>query len=138
MKKNKDFFDYKYINTEDIYIGDIMLVKSVDMKTLEEVKKCDVIIGDLSSACKVVLAKENAILIKVGHNKFVDLDSIKHISDCDYINNCLEYNIADNIILKQGTFDPYKGQLFLRRLRSLDIKKEVTDILELKLKINQK
>lgn len=131
MKREK--FDFRYINKDNVYIGDIMLVTSVNQYTLNEIKKCDTIIGDFSGACNVELAKENAILIKVSNNLFVDLDSIEHLRDLDYINNCLKNNITDNVILRQGTFNPFVGQLFLRKVRTYDIKKEVTDILELKL-----
>ena len=109
-------YDLRYINKNSIYVGDIMLVTSVNPATYE-----------------VELAKGNALLLKVSHNLYIDLDFIKKSSDLEYINYCLNNNITDNIILKKGTSNPYTGQLFLKNVRRYETKKEVLDILELKL-----
>jgi len=120
MKK----FDLKNINSFDIYRGNIMLVTHVNHKLLEEIKKCDTIIGDFSCACKKALAKEDTLLIKVNSSYFVELDRIKSTKDIDYINHCLENNITDNILLRHGTFNPFVGQLYLTKLYCLDKNKQ--------------
>jgi len=120
MKK----IDLKNINKYDIYTGNIMLVTYVSHKILEEIKRIDGNIEDFSVACSKVLAKEEALLIKVNSTYFVDLDMIKSTKDIDYINYCLENKITDNILLRHGTFKPFVGQLYLTKLCCLNKKKQ--------------
>lgn len=130
----KKVFDFTFINKNNVYVGDIILVKHVNKKILNELKNCGCNMGDYSNACEIITAKENAILIKVEENCYVDIDSIKRKTDCNYINECLINGVLDNIILNCGTYNPYVGQLFLRNVRSYkDIEKEKFDIMELKL-----
>ena len=139
MKKN--IFDFKNINNDTVYIGNIIIIKKVNKKQLKECLNADLFIGDLSGPngpCKTEIAKKNAILVKVNDTYFVDIDSIKDLEDCNFINYCLQNNISDNILLKHGTFNPFVGQLFVKNLKSCkSLEKNKTNIKELKL-INNK
>lgn len=138
---DKKLFDFKNINRDTVYVGNIMLVKKVNKKHLKECLNADIIIGDLSGPngpCKTDIAKKDAILVKVSDNYYVDIDSIKDLQDCDYINFCLKNNISDNILLKKGTFDPYVGQLFVSNLKKCITVEKSINIKKLKLLNNKK
>lgn len=126
-------FDLKRITEDDIYLGEICIVTKIKRDVLEEIKKCDIILGDHSLACNFDVAKKNVIFIKVSHNQFVDLDTIKCKSDIDKINNLLLTKSKDNnILLRQGTFNPFVGQLYIQKLRWVGKKYEGEVQLKLK------
>lgn len=132
-----ELLNLKNINEEDIYTGDIYLVINVDKKMLEEIKKCDIVLGDFSPACNSILAKSEATLIKVADRYFIDIDSIKSNKDIENINYLIKSDSKNNnILLRQGTFNPYIGQLYITKLRS--VKKENKDNILLRLKNTQK
>lgn len=129
MKK----FDLKNIKEEDIFIGDIFIIERTFKRLIEQVKTANPDCKDLSPICYRQLAKENAILIKIGEDKYIDLDGINSKKDVKIINELLtnksKYN---NIILNVGTLDPYVGELFIG-VNTLSKVKSAEKILEKKL-----
>lgn len=110
-------FDFKNINKDDIYVGDIFILKQYNSKLLNEFKNYYISIGNAYMiACDFKIAKKDAILIKLDDDLYVDIDSINVFSDCNYINYCLENDITDNILLSTASYNPYVGQLFLKNI----------------------
>lgn len=142
MLENNKLFDFKNINNDTTYVGDIYKVKRINKKLLIEYLNAGVLINDINEKngpCETVLIKKDAILIKVSDNYFIDIDFIKDLQDCDYINFCLKQNIPDIIFLKRGIFNPFVGQLFVRKLkRCKSFNKSNMNIKELKLLNNKK
>ena len=133
-------FNFSFINKSNIYVGNIKLITGINRDYLNLLKECPSFRGDYTSACETVVAKENAILIRVNKNYFVDIDSIKTASDCERINELLaskSYN--NNILLRHATKDPYVGELFLSDMKTYaDLKETIIDIGRLKLINTQK
>ena len=129
--------DLKQIKEEDIYTGNINLITTVDKEMLEEIKKCDIVLGDYSPACKTILAKENALLIKVNDLYYIDIDSIKSNKDIENINTLISSNSKNNnILLRHGTFNPFVGGLYISNLRCA--KENTLEEVTLRLKNTQK
>lgn len=129
--------DLKQIKEEDIYTGNINLITTVDKEMLEEIKKCDIVLGDYSPACKTILAKENALLIKVNDTYYIDIDSIKSNKDIENINTLISSNSKNNnILLRHGTFNPFVGGLYISNLRCA--KENTLEEVTLRLKNTQK
>ena len=127
-------YDFNNIKKEDVYFGDIILIKKVNYDILKQCKSIRTVLGvDYSSACKTVIAKPQAVLIKVSDKYFVDLDAIRRGKDIEHINFCLFSNITDNVLLKNGTYNPYVGSMYVTNLVSAKDKEFVrTDIKSLK------
>ena len=114
----KKIFDFKNINKESLYIGDIYIIKNKKEKEI---------------------AKKDAILVKVTDEYYVDIDSIKDLVDCDYINFYIKNNIETNILLKEDLLNLYVGKLFITNIKSfVEFKKKEINIMELKLLQNKK
>ena len=128
-------FNFSFINKANIYVGNIKLITGINRDYLRMLKECSSFRGDYTSACETVVAKENAILIRIDKNYFVDIDSIKTASDCVRINELLASKSFDNnILLRHATKDPYVGELFLANMKTYtDLKETITDIVKLKL-----
>lgn len=110
-------YDFDNIKKEDVYFGDIMLIRKVNHDILRDSKSIGTVLGvDHSNACLSVLAKPKAILIKVSDRYFVDIDGIKRGKDCEHINFCLHNNIYDNMLLLNGVFNPAVGLMFVTNL----------------------
>lgn len=130
----KKYFNYKEIKKENIFIGNILMITDLNKETLDYIKEQYPKLFYYHQCCESSLAKENAILIKVGHDKYVDLDFIKEVKDCELINYYLDNNIKSNIVLEIGSPNPYLGELYVDylTLSNCDIKEESINILELK------
>lgn len=129
-------FDYNNIKENEIFIGDIYIVTEVDKEQYyinKHLKK-----EDFLDACEYKLYKKDTMLLKVNDDSYVDIDSIKRKTDCEYIEHCLNIGLIDNIILKSGIKTPYVGYLFLKNIKEHYIRENNIHILELKLINNQK
>ena len=102
------------------YTGDIYMITSVDTKLLDFLQTHDII--DLC-ACKYVLAKQDANLIRVTDNSYIDLDSIKNINYIRTISELLDNESVSNLIMQYNVDNPYVGQLFVKNLKQIDKKK---------------
>lgn len=110
MKK----FDLKSVSDEDIFVGDLWLIEGVCKNIIDEVKKANPKCDNLALVCLTNIAKEDAILIKVDENKYIDLDGIRNNRDIEIINELLNNGSKDNnIILSEGSLDPYIGELYI-------------------------
>ena len=89
-------FNFSFINKSNIYVGNIRLIVGLNRDYLTMLKECPSFRGDYTSACETIVAKENAILIRVDNNYFIDIDSIKTASDCERINELLVSKSFDN------------------------------------------
>ena len=105
------------------YIGNIYMITSIDKKALDFLKKYDVVDDDNLIACKYVLAKEDARLIKIHDNCYIDKEGIKSINDIKLIAELLKSNSTSNIIMKNNIYDPYIGELFVKDIRKIKVKK---------------
>ena len=133
-------FNFSFINKSNIYVGNIRLIVGLNRDYLTMLKECPSFRGDYTSACQTVVAKEDAILIRVDNNYFIDIDSIKTASDCERINELLVSKSFDNnMFLRHATKDPYVGELFLSDMKTYaDLKETIVDIARLKLINTQK
>lgn len=93
----------------------IYIVKSFYKKKLNRIIEEGNIPNDLSLVCDVELAKSDVIFLKLGHNKYIDIEYVKNI-DKDTLEEYLSKRIYDNVILRQGNYVPKVGQLFIRNL----------------------
>lgn len=108
-----NIFDLKNIDKNDLYVGDLYIVTN----TSEDYTRS-------------ILAKKDAILIKLFDNHYIDLDSIKSKIDITIINEMLSCNYKDNNRILSDIVDkPYIGKLFIG---SLEKTKEYGKLLELK------
>ena len=131
-----EIFDFKNISKDNIYIGNIYIVEDIDKTYKKEYVYPDDYISNLNKIYKTCLAKKETILIKVNDIYYVDIDSIKDLQDCDYINFCLKNNITDNILLKESLLNSCVGKLFVGDLKRFENIK-TNDIKILKL-LNEK
>lgn len=112
-------FDIKNIKEENIYIGEIWMIKKVFNELIEYSKKQYPLISGFSSVCFRTLAKKDAILIKVKENYFIDIDFIKSNKEIELINEAIKNGCKNNnIFLTEDTYDPYVGQLYLENLKT--------------------
>ena len=133
-------FNFGFINRDKVFIGDISIITAIDKNSLRMLKTCSSFRDDYTSACKVVIAKEKAMLIRVDKTHFIDIDYIKTSDDCEKINELLNSkSFENNIFLTHGTKEPYVGQLVLSNIKSYNhLKSSVTDVAKLKLINTQK
>lgn len=133
-------FNFSFINKSNIYVGKIKLITGINRDYLKMLKDCSSFRGDYTSACQTVVAKEDAILIRIDKNYFIDIDSIKSASDCERINELLiSKSFDNNMFLRHSTKDPYVGELFLSDMKTYtDLEQTVIDIARLKLINTQK
>lgn len=129
MKK----FELKNISEQNLFIGDIFMIEKTFRKLIDAVREANPECEDLSPICYSAIAKEDAILIKIDENKYIDLDGINSNKDVEIINELLNSgSINNNIILSQGTLDPYVGELYIG-YNTLSKVKDSEKILEKKL-----
>ena len=67
-------------------------------------------------ACKIILAKENATLLKINHNCYIDLDSIKTEDNINKIVELIKNGGTSNLLMNNYVCNPYVGQLFVYNL----------------------
>lgn len=130
-----DKFNFSFINKSNVLVGDIRLVVGIDKDKMDLLKSCGSFRDEYTSACKTVLAKENALLLRVDKKHFIDIDSIKCSGDCKRINDLLNSRSFDNnIFLTLGSKNPYVGQLILSQVKTYsELESSITDIAQLKL-----
>lgn len=126
MKK----FELKNISEQNLFIGDIFMIEKTFRKLIDAVMEANPECEDLSPICYSAIAKEDAILIKIDENKYIDLDGINSNKDMEIINELLNSgSINNNIILREGTLDPYVGELFVgvNTLKKIENSKKVLE-----------
>jgi len=123
--------DKKFSN--NLFIGDIYMIVRVFDKLIEENKNVNSNIDDLSPICFKILAKKDAILIRIKENKYIDADYIIN-NNIDNVVDLLINSNNNNLIFTIGTLNPYIGQLYIGKnsLRQLDGKKLVKKLDTLK------
>ena len=105
------------------YIGNIYMITSINDKLLTFLQKYDVVDDDNLCACAYVLAKNDAKLIKINDNCYIDYDSIKSTEDAKNIARLLENGAKSNILMKSIVYFPYIGQLFVKDIKVVKSKK---------------
>lgn len=127
-------YDFGFIRRCDIFIGDLRMVVGIDKEYADILRNCSYFRNSNIIACKTVPAKNNAVLIKVDNEHFIDLDSIKSKNDLKTINELLQTESFDNnIFLTLDTKEPFIGQLYISNLKIYGNNKGLTDIKRLKL-----
>lgn len=127
-------YDFGFIKRSDIFVGDLRMVVGIDEEYVDILKKCSSFRNSNIIACKTVPAKNNAVLIKVDNEHFIDLDSIKSKNDLKTINELLQSESFDNnVFLTLDTKEPFIGQLYISSLKVYSNRKGLTDIKKLKL-----
>ena len=110
-----------------------MIIRGICKEIIDEVKKVNAECDNLSLVCLTDIAKEGAILIKVDENKYIDFDGINSNKDIEIINELLSSDSKNNnIILSEGSFNPYVGELYIG-VNTLSKSKKVNKVLEKKL-----
>lgn len=110
---NKNFNNNPYIFTCDIRI-----ITKVNREKINILKSNNSSTDDYIPCCETELAKENAILLKVNTDTYIDIDTIKNNSDIKLIYELLKTgNIDNNIFIKCYSKDPYVGQLYISNLK---------------------
>lgn len=128
-------FNFRLINRSNVLIGNIRRIQKIDEKKFLLLRYCEDICGDYSSACVTTLVKENAIILRLNDEWFIDIDNIKSIKDCERINELLNSEIMDTErFITYGTKKPYIGQLYLDNIYPCEkVENLVTNIVTLKL-----
>lgn len=134
MKK----FDFGFINRTNVLVGNIKRVDKINNKMLVALRCCEAMYGDYSSACETTLVKENAIVLRLNNDWFIDIDNIQGIKDCELINELLKNETMDaNRFMTFGIKRPYIGQLYLDSMNPCEnIEQSVDNIVTLKLTNN--
>lgn len=94
------------------YVGDIYMITKINYELLKFIKNHDILDGDYTSVCDYVLAKKDAVLIKI-NDFYIDEDTNSNINFNTINNNCL---------LVKDVFDPYVGQLFVKDVKMIKTK----------------
>lgn len=127
-------YDFGFIKRSDIFIGDLRMVIGIDKEYIDILKNCSSFRNSNIIACKTVPAKNNAVLIKVDNEHFIDLDSIKSKNDLKTINELLQTESFDNnVFLTLDIKEPFIGKLYISSLKVYGNGKGLTDIKRLKL-----
>lgn len=128
-------FNFRLINKSNILVGNIRRIEKIDEKKLMALRYCEDMYGDYSSACVTTLVKENAIILRLNNEWFIDVDSIRSIKDCERISELLKSEIMDtNRFITFGTKNPYVGQLYLDSVQPCEkVENSVINIVTLKL-----
>lgn len=128
-------FNFRLIDKSNILVGNIRRVDKINNKMLIALQCCEAMYGDYSPACDTTLVKENAIILRLNNEWFIDVDTIKSIKDCELINELLKKEIMDvDRFMTFGTKCPYIGQLYLDSIHPCEnVEKAVANIVTLKL-----
>lgn len=106
---------------EDKYIGDIYMITSIDYNILNYLKTHNIKDNDFLFACKYVLAKRDANLVKID-KYYIDIDALKTPYDIKNICELICSGSDSNNLLKNDVYNPYVGQLFVKNLRKRESK----------------
>ena len=105
----------------EYYTGDIYMITNINKEILNFLKNYDIIDEDYLIACKYVLAKKDAKLIKIDDN-YIDVDSLKTPNDIKIICELLNNGDTNNV-LKSYVYNPFIGKLFVKNIKKEKVKK---------------